>query len=85
MLLIVNSANEVERLGCAQGFGYCGATHLDMTLEKLQIAGKGGIQPAQKKSGGLLSFLNNDKADKGDLNTTLILAYGYVTAYASPR
>lgn len=86
MLLVVNSNNEAERLGCAQGFGYCGATHLDMTLEKVQNAGKGGNTPtAPKKSGGgLLGLFSGSKNEAPDTTTTLILAYGYITAYASP-
>ena len=36
MLNAVDNNNALERQGCAQGFGYCAAAHLDMTLEKVQ-------------------------------------------------
>lgn len=87
MLFTVNNNNDAERLGCAQGFGYCATTHLDMTLEKVQSGGKGGsTNPQPKKSGGLLSFLSKDKTESvGDITTTLILCYGYIAAYAQPR
>lgn len=40
MLTLVDNTNELERLGCAAGFGYCAANHLDMTLEKVQATPK---------------------------------------------
>jgi hypothetical protein len=41
ILSAVDPNSDPERIGCAQGFGYCAAAHLDMALEKVQNAGKG--------------------------------------------
>ena len=92
MLSTVDSNNELERQGCAQGIGYCSATHLDMTLEKLQgpTPIKSTNSNNNKSSGGLLSFLSSSSSkdkesnNNGQLNNTIILSYGYVSAYAQP-
>lgn len=34
LLAAVDPTSEAERTGCAQAFGYCASTHLDMALEK---------------------------------------------------
>jgi hypothetical protein len=35
MISSADPANELERLGGAQGIGFCGSSHLDMTLERM--------------------------------------------------
>ncbi len=93
MLGTVDSSNELERTGCAQGIGYCAASHLDMTLERLQGPPPKGtpyvwISPyssvdAKQDKGGLFSFLSSkDKADSGPMNNTVILAFGYIATFA---
>jgi len=79
----VNANDEAERIGCAQAFGYCASTHLDMALEKVANAGKAPVKPS---GGGLFSFLNKDKEkDKPDITNVLIMCYGYIAAYAQPN
>jgi len=97
MLAHTDANNELERTGCAQGFGYCAAQHLDMTLERVQAPVKGVVKKtaAKESSGGIFGFMSSsggskdkapaaDAAAKGDLSPTVILCYGYISAYAAP-
>jgi len=79
MIASVDSNNEQQRLGFAQGMGYCSVTHLDMVLEKLQNPAK----PAEKKSGGFFSSKPKEAAP-GDLSNSTVLAFGYIAAYSQP-
>jgi hypothetical protein len=40
MFASVDHTNSSESEGCAVGFGFCAATHLDTVLEKLQAVAK---------------------------------------------
>lgn len=40
MFASVDHTNALESEGCAVGFGFCAATHLDIVLEKLQAVTK---------------------------------------------
>ena len=87
MFTSTNHANDEERMGCAQGFGYCSATHLDMALEKVQEQLK-PKQPEKKKSSGFFSNLFSSDAPKGppeEIVRTCMLCFGYITAYAPPK
>jgi hypothetical protein len=103
LLQSCNPSNADERQGCAQAFGYCAASHLDMALEKLQhalnpnsaaaLAAAGGspAKDSAKKSGGFLGGLfssssssDSNNASGANDNTAVILAFGYVAAYAPP-
>ena len=88
MLATADPNNEAERTGCAQAFGYTAATHLDMTLERLHAP----VKPVTKKSSssgcGFLSSLMSSKDSKDgpqEVNNTVILAFGYISAYANPQ
>ena len=86
MLSSADSNNENERTGCAQGIGYCSASHLDMTLERLQGPPPKAAEPASKPK--LLSFLSSSSSSKETTNTvnnTVILSYGYIAAYSQPN
>jgi len=119
MMGMVNHNNDEERLGLAQGYGFCSSTHLDIVLEQQTNEIKGNL-PAQKtpsksekSSGGFFSnlFGGGDKDKKPDPKDkkpdpksssssstpakgkapasgnkigTLMLTYGYITAYSKP-
>ena len=87
MFSSTNHANDAERLGCAQGFGYCAATHLDIALEKVQDQ-LGGKKKEEKKKGGFFdSFFSGGSSapPSGDKVRTAMLVFGYITAYSSPK
>uniref|UniRef100_A0A2R5LMZ7 Putative heat repeat-containing protein 7a n=2 Tax=Ornithodoros turicata TaxID=34597 RepID=A0A2R5LMZ7_9ACAR len=75
----VNHANLEERKGCALAVGYCGASHLDAVLVKLEQVAK-----ADRRGSGLLSFIKDltgsDYHEK--LLATVILCYGHVSVQA---
>eukprot|EP01104_Vermistella_antarctica_P007673 TRINITY_DN1880_c0_g3_i1.p1 TRINITY_DN1880_c0_g3~~TRINITY_DN1880_c0_g3_i1.p1 ORF type:complete len:1673 (+),score=516.54 TRINITY_DN1880_c0_g3_i1:168-5186(+) len=80
MFMGVDHTNEQERQGCAQGFGFCAATHLDIALEKITDYSKRG-----QGSGGFFSFLSSADKEKQmppGSTATLALCMGYVAAYA---
>jgi len=81
----VNHEDETERVGCAQGFGYCSASHLDMVLEKINNEVNGTGAPAPASTGGFWGSSSSAKKPAGEpaLNT-IMLCYGYVAAYSSP-
>eukprot|EP01087_Luapelamoeba_hula_P005831 TRINITY_DN1587_c0_g1_i1.p1 TRINITY_DN1587_c0_g1~~TRINITY_DN1587_c0_g1_i1.p1 ORF type:complete len:1410 (-),score=232.80 TRINITY_DN1587_c0_g1_i1:1013-5242(-) len=85
--------NDNERLGVAVGYGYAAASHLDTVLEKLNSAvvrHSGGKKPSSSGGGdggglfGLFSAGPSTKQPEGSGLDTALLAFGYVTAYASP-
>eukprot|EP00013_Stygamoeba_regulata_P006034 CAMPEP_0177640424 /NCGR_PEP_ID=MMETSP0447-20121125/6535_1 /TAXON_ID=0 /ORGANISM="Stygamoeba regulata, Strain BSH-02190019" /LENGTH=1747 /DNA_ID=CAMNT_0019142493 /DNA_START=242 /DNA_END=5485 /DNA_ORIENTATION=- len=82
--------DDVQRQGCAQGFGYCAATHLDASLERLQDLLRPKMPPAKpKESGGFFSKLfggsDKPKGPTEDERKTAVLALGYITAYAPAK
>lgn len=76
---VIDHSNDLERQGCAQAYGFCSASHLDIVLDKIKALAGG----APKKSGGLFSFGGGDSGAKN--KNTIFLCIGYVTAYASPK
>ncbi|PRP83406.1 hypothetical protein PROFUN_09434 [Planoprotostelium fungivorum] len=80
MIGSVNPNNEAQKLGFAQGMGYCSVTHLDMVLEKLQNPPK----PVVEKKGGFFSSSKKPADGPTELNNATVLAYGYVAAYSQP-
>jgi len=112
---MINHNNDEERVGFAQGYGFCSSNHLDVVLEQLFNEIK-GTQPSKpvatksEKSGGGTGFFSSifgssdkdkDKASSsnkpssspatkgkpapmGNKIGTLILSYGYITAYSKP-
>eukprot|EP00005_Dracoamoeba_jomungandri_P008470 CAMPEP_0174265646 /NCGR_PEP_ID=MMETSP0439-20130205/27313_1 /TAXON_ID=0 /ORGANISM="Stereomyxa ramosa, Strain Chinc5" /LENGTH=1648 /DNA_ID=CAMNT_0015352207 /DNA_START=52 /DNA_END=4994 /DNA_ORIENTATION=- len=76
----VNHNDDLESLGCAQAFGYAGAAHLDIVLEKVNET----VNSKPKKSGGFFSFGSSKSLDKGQPMVTAMIAYGYIASYASP-
>jgi len=108
---MVNHGSDDERTGLAQGYGFCGSTHLDIVLEQQSNEVK-GTTPAKKEvkssgggggggsggGGGFFgSLFGGDKSSStsssskskaavggGSKTNTIVLAYGYITAYAKP-
>ncbi|XP_054723118.1 maestro heat-like repeat-containing protein family member 1 [Uloborus diversus] len=72
----VNHSNDIERLGCAIAVGYCGSTHLDTVLVKLEKVAKD-----DKKNAGLFGFIKEftGDAEHEKLKATIISCYGHVT------
>jgi len=79
----VDHTNDLERQGCAQAYGFCSASHMDIVLDKIKAL----CGPGQKKSGGLFSFMGNSSpaGDASKNKNTIFLCLGYVAAYASPK
>ena len=71
-------------VGCAQAYGYCSTTHLDITIDILRL------RLDEKPAGPFLRNLNGffskvfSSAPKIDIErrNSIYLAYGYVAAYA---
>lgn len=76
----IDHTNALERQGCAQAYGFCSASQLDIVLDKIKSLADGGA----KKSGGFFSFGSSSKSDPKNKNT-IFLCLGYVAAYASPK
>jgi hypothetical protein len=80
MFDFVNHANQVEREGCARGFGFTAYSHLDIVLEKLVLIAKTDMIA---KSTGFLGMMKDKSAtDIARIKATLMLCYGFVTLYA---
>eukprot|EP00012_Vannella_robusta_P000552 CAMPEP_0206186026 /NCGR_PEP_ID=MMETSP0166-20121206/2167_1 /ASSEMBLY_ACC=CAM_ASM_000260 /TAXON_ID=95228 /ORGANISM="Vannella robusta, Strain DIVA3 518/3/11/1/6" /LENGTH=1620 /DNA_ID=CAMNT_0053601351 /DNA_START=1 /DNA_END=4863 /DNA_ORIENTATION=- len=75
----IDHSDPLERQGCAQAYGFCSASQLDIVLDKIKSLAEAG----SKKSGGFFSF-GSSKADTKNKNT-IFLCLGYVAAYASPK
>ena len=83
MFTTTNHSNDLEQLGCALGFGYCAATHLDIALEKIQDQLKPKVV---EKTGFFDSFFGpSSVGPSNDTLRTAMLAFGYITAYAPPK
>lgn len=82
MFQVCDHSNAIERQGCTQGYGYTAASHLDVVLEKLQDLLRS--KNKEQKSAGLLSFLKDSGPKDVVSKHSIILAFGYVTAYAPP-
>nr|XP_042909202.1 maestro heat-like repeat-containing protein family member 1 [Parasteatoda tepidariorum] len=72
----INHSIPIEQKGCAMCVGYCGSTHLDAVLVKLEKVAKD-----DKKNAGFLGFIKEftGDTDHDKLKATIILCYGYVT------
>eukprot|EP01116_Phalansterium_solitarium_P016259 TRINITY_DN3745_c0_g1_i3.p1 TRINITY_DN3745_c0_g1~~TRINITY_DN3745_c0_g1_i3.p1 ORF type:complete len:1692 (-),score=828.04 TRINITY_DN3745_c0_g1_i3:272-5347(-) len=72
MLSTVKHTDPAERTGCAQGLGYCGTTHLDMTLEALAAPPRpqAGAKSSGSGSGGLLGGLFGGSKDKSSSSSS---------------
>lgn len=89
--------NELERMGCAQGYGYASLTHLDSVLEELSQHISAAPPPAAKKEssgGGFFSSLFGGGGDKpkkaegggggGSALHTVLLSYGFISINTKP-
>lgn len=89
MIASVQHTSDAERQGCAQGLGLCGFSHLDALLPKLTaLLGDDPSKKQASSSGGLFSFGKSGSSGKtvGDYTiSTVLLSYGYITAYANPE
>lgn len=74
-------AQTAEREGCAQAYGYCSTTHLDITVDILTSRLNEAPPEPEKKGlfGGL--FSGGPQIDHNKRNT-IFLCFGYVAAYA---
>eukprot|EP01125_Pyxidicula_operculata_P007550 TRINITY_DN2562_c0_g2_i2.p1 TRINITY_DN2562_c0_g2~~TRINITY_DN2562_c0_g2_i2.p1 ORF type:complete len:1126 (-),score=250.20 TRINITY_DN2562_c0_g2_i2:7-3384(-) len=59
-----NHGNEEERVGCAQGYGFCGSSHLDIVLENLAAMIKGS-KPSESRSSSSSSSSDASGGDEG--------------------
>eukprot|EP00056_Hartaetosiga_gracilis_P010973 m.164139 g.164139 ORF g.164139 m.164139 type:complete len:1643 (-) comp13422_c0_seq2:1128-6056(-) len=76
----VDHTNQLQRDGCARGFGYAAGTHLDTVLERLQFVAK---RDMVRKSTGFFGMIKDkSEADVARIKATLMLSYGYVTLMA---
>jgi len=76
----IDHNDPLERQGCAQAYGFCSASQLDIVLDKIKSLAEGSA----KKSGGFFSFGSSSKSD-GKNKNTIFLCLGYVAAYATPK
>lgn len=83
MLRQVNHNDDIERQGCAQGLGLASAKHLDVVLPKLNEM----LATLEKKqsSGGWFSSSKDTGTANDAKKSTIILAYGFVAAYADSQ
>ena len=77
---VIDHKNELERQGCAQAFGFCSASHMDLVLDKI----KAYCGPPQKKSGGFFGSSGSSKP-LGPGENTIFLCLGYISSYAPPK
>ncbi|KAH3758032.1 hypothetical protein Pelo_10162 [Pelomyxa schiedti] len=86
-----NHGNELEREGCALGFGFCATSHLDLVLEKITEHVQQHLVPV-RSSGGLFSSFSSKSSspavqgppkDPVGVKNTLMLAYGYTATYGA--
>lgn len=85
MIKGVDHNNETEQRGCAQGLGMVASPHLDTVLPKVtDLLTK--APEGQKQSGGFFGFgAKKETGPEDAVKATAVLAYGYITAYASPE
>jgi len=88
MTTVINFQHEHERNGWATMFGFSSATHLDIVLQQLdsylKISDVKSSSSSSSGGGGLFSFLGSKTDTHSDLSrATSLLAYGYVSIYAS--
>ncbi|XP_014675278.1 PREDICTED: maestro heat-like repeat-containing protein family member 1 [Priapulus caudatus] len=85
MFTTVKHTSQLEREGCAIGFGYCASTNFETVITKLEQLAKGELQ---KKSSGIFSFIKDkmdtDTTGMDQSRATAILCYGQVAFYAQP-
>ncbi len=76
-----NYKDPLEREGCAQAYGYCSTTHLDITVDIL--TGRINEAPPEPEKKGLFGglFAAGPVVDQARRNT-VFLCFGYVAAYA---
>ena len=76
---VVNHRVDSERIGFAQGMGLAAHTHIDVVLGRLSER-----LTRKEKKGGFFANLLKDEESIGDevALSTVVLAYGYVAAYA---
>lgn len=75
------ASNSAEREGCAQAYGYCSTTHLDITVDMLTA--RINEQPPEPEKKGLFGglFSSAPQVDQSRRNL-VFLCFGYVAAYA---
>eukprot|EP00043_Microstomoeca_roanoka_P008735 m.83875 g.83875 ORF g.83875 m.83875 type:complete len:1641 (-) comp14365_c0_seq1:221-5143(-) len=78
----VDHTSQMERDGCAKGFGFCASSHLDTVIEQLvQLTKRDMI----RKSTGFLGMLKDkSEAEVARIKATIMLTWGYVTLFAPP-
>jgi len=75
----VDHSNDIEREGCAMALGFCGASHLDQCLVKLEEVTKTDMV---RRSSGFMGFIKDKtEADVDRIKCTVALSYGYVIFY----
>eukprot|EP00040_Diaphanoeca_grandis_P032327 m.195702 g.195702 ORF g.195702 m.195702 type:complete len:1632 (-) comp32581_c2_seq1:207-5102(-) len=78
----VNHQNQIEREGCARGYGFTAYSHLDLVLERLRDIAKEDM--IQKSSGFFGMIKDKSVLDIARIKASLMLCYGFVTLYARP-
>jgi len=78
---VTDHSDDIQRQGCAQGFGFCSASHLDLVLDKVKSVGAAS-KPASSGFFGL--FSGSSGGPSSAQKNTIFLSLGYITAYATP-
>merc|ERR1712000_796098 len=76
----IDHSDKLERQGCAQAYGFCSASQLDIVLDKIKELAAG----SQKNQ---VDFFHLDHHQKqmDKVKIQFFLCLGYVAGYASPK
>lgn len=79
----VDHNSQVEREGCARGYGFAASTHLDQVIEHLDKMTKAHM--VRRSSGFLGLVKDKSESEVARIKSTVMLCHGFVTLYAPPN
>eukprot|EP00049_Salpingoeca_infusionum_P022643 m.7920 g.7920 ORF g.7920 m.7920 type:complete len:1638 (-) comp5302_c0_seq1:139-5052(-) len=82
LFMAVNHTSQVQREGCAKGFGFAASSHLDSVIEVLNRVAK--REMTRNPTGFLGLMKDKSELEVARVKATAMLTYGYVTFYAPP-